>query len=71
MSKPNCVVRAIRVTTGMTILPIGVALVAFRGPGIPIVMNGLALLQGENWGKQLFDKVRSVALLESQPLHPS
>jgi hypothetical protein len=40
-------IRLARVTAGFTLLPVGVALLVLPGPGIPLVVGGLALLESE------------------------
>jgi hypothetical protein len=40
-------VRVAKVAAGLTILPVGVALLVLPGPGIPLVVGGLMLLEGE------------------------
>lgn len=40
-------VRVARVTAGFALLPVGVALLVLPGPGIPLVVGGLMLLEGE------------------------
>lgn len=44
--RPN-LIRLARVTAGFTLLPVGVALLVLPGPGIPLVVGGLALLEPE------------------------
>jgi hypothetical protein len=41
------IVRIARVTAGCVLLPVGVALLVLPGPGIPLVVGGLMLLEGE------------------------
>lgn len=39
--------RVARVTAGFALLPVGVALLVLPGPGIPVVLGSLALLESE------------------------
>jgi hypothetical protein len=41
------IARVARVTAGCVLLPVGVALLVLPGPGIPLVVGGLMLLEGE------------------------
>jgi hypothetical protein len=45
--KASKVVRAARVTAGFALLPVGVALLVLPGPGIPVVVGSLMLLETE------------------------
>jgi hypothetical protein len=46
-------VRVAKVTAGLTLLPVGVALLVLPGPGIPLVLGGLMLLEGEfGWARR-------------------
>ena len=45
-------VRVAKVTSGLVMLPVGAALLVLPGPGIPVVLGGLALLKDEfGWAK--------------------
>lgn len=51
-----------RVTTGVVLLPVGIALLVLPGPGIPIVAASLALLRSEfRWADQAWHKLGTVA----------
>jgi Putative transmembrane protein (PGPGW) len=41
------IVRVARVAAGCALLPVGVALLVLPGPGIPLVVGGLLLLEEE------------------------
>lgn len=47
MAHENKLIRAAKVTTGVVMLPVGVALLVLPGPGIPVVLGSLALLKDE------------------------
>lgn len=47
VEKPSSVVRAAKVTAGFALLPVGAALLVLPGPGIPVVIASLALLESE------------------------
>ena len=55
-------VRLARVAAGFTLLPVGVALLVLPGPGIPLVVGGLALLEPEyQWAGRARRRLASAA----------
>jgi hypothetical protein len=45
--------RAVKVTAGFALLPVGVALLVLPGPGIPVVVGSLMLLESEfDWARK-------------------
>jgi hypothetical protein len=64
MDKPTQprIVRVARVTAGLVLLPVGVALLVLPGPGIPIVAGSLMLLESEMpWAGRARVKLGEVA----------
>jgi Putative transmembrane protein (PGPGW) len=64
MDKPDRtqVVRIARVTAGLALLPVGVALLVLPGPGIPVVAGSLMLLESEfEWAGRARVKLGSYA----------
>jgi hypothetical protein len=60
VDKPNGVVRVAKVTAGFALLPVGVALLVLPGPGIPVVVASLALLEGEfGWAGKARTRISS------------
>jgi hypothetical protein len=47
VQKPNDIKRVAKVTAGFVLLPVGVALLVLPGPGVPVVVFSLMLLQDE------------------------
>lgn len=39
--------RVVKVASGLALLPVGIALLVLPGPGIPVVVSSLLLLEGE------------------------
>jgi len=55
-------VRLARVTAGLVMLPVGVALLVLPGPGLPVVASSLMLLDGEfEWASRARGKLTSLA----------
>jgi hypothetical protein len=55
-------IRVGRVAAGMTLLPVGVALLVLPGPGIPLVIGGLMLLEPEfPWAGRARTKLQDFA----------
>jgi len=45
-------IRIAKLTAGVALLPLGIAMLVTPGPGVPVVMCGLALLQDDfDWAK--------------------
>jgi Putative transmembrane protein (PGPGW) len=56
------VVRAARVTAGFALLPVGLALLVLPGPGIPVVVGSLMLLEGEfDWAGRARSRLITLA----------
>ncbi|HKU44303.1 MAG TPA: PGPGW domain-containing protein [Polyangiales bacterium] len=55
-------VRAARVAAGFALLPVGVALLVLPGPGIPVVVGSLMLLEGEfHWAGTARRRIHGLA----------
>jgi hypothetical protein len=64
MSNENSrrVVRAARVTAGFALLPVGLALLVLPGPGIPVVVGSLMLLESEfHWAGRARSRLTRLA----------
>ena len=60
-SKPK-IVRYARVTAGFALLPVGVAMLVLPGPGIPVVVGSLMLLEDEfGWAGRARGKINTLA----------
>jgi len=55
-------VRVTRVTIGLAMLPVGVAMLVLPGPGIPVVLGSLGLLKNEfDWAKTTLGGISHLA----------
>jgi Putative transmembrane protein (PGPGW) len=61
-AKRGSFAHAARVTTGVVLLPVGVALLVLPGPGLPLIATSLALLRTEfRWADSAWNKLGDVA----------
>jgi hypothetical protein len=60
-TKPK-LIRVARVTAGFALLPVGVAMLVLPGPGIPVVVGSLMLLEEEfDWASRARLKIHRLA----------
>jgi hypothetical protein len=54
--------RVVRTTAGFALLPVGVALLVLPGPGIPVVLGSLLLLEEEYpWAGKARERFKTLA----------
>jgi tellurite resistance protein TerC len=54
--------RLIKIVVGFTLLAVGAAMLVLPGPGIVVIMLGLALLAAEFvWARRLLDRMKETA----------